>query len=51
MKEVFEAAETKMNKTVNALINEYAAIRAGRANPAILDKIADVYKRQTISRA
>ena len=30
MKEVFEAAETKMNKTVNALINEYAAIRAGR---------------------
>ena len=43
MKEVFEAAETKMNKTVNALINEYAAIRAGRANPAILDKIAVDY--------
>ena len=39
MKEVFEAAETKMNKTVNALINEYAAIRAGRANPAVLDHI------------
>ena len=43
MKEVFEAAETKMNKTVNALINEYAAIRAGRANPQILDKITVDY--------
>lgn len=39
MKEVFQAAEDKMNKTVNALVNEYAAIRAGRANPAVLDKV------------
>lgn len=39
MKEVFQAAEDKMNKTVNALVNEFAAIRAGRANPAVLDKV------------
>ena len=40
MKEVFEAAETKMNKTVNALINEYAAIRAGRCRVCAADVCA-----------
>ncbi len=39
MKEVFAHAEDKMTKTENALINEYAAIRAGRANPAVLDRV------------
>ena len=43
MKEVFRTAEDKMNKSVNALINEYAAIRAGRANPAVLDKVTVDY--------
>ena len=28
-----------MNKSLNALANEFAAIRAGRANPAVLDKV------------
>ncbi|MCQ2484130.1 MAG: ribosome recycling factor [Clostridia bacterium] len=28
-----------MNKTVNALVNEYASIRAGRANASVLDKV------------
>ncbi len=39
MNEIFRVAEEKMNKSVNSLLNEYAAIRAGRANPAILDKV------------
>lgn len=39
MKEVFEKAEHKMGKTIDHLEEEYAAIRAGRANPAVLDKI------------
>lgn len=43
MKEVISNTEVKMSKTVDALKNEYAAIRAGRANPAILDKIKVEY--------
>ncbi len=43
MKTVFETAKTKMGKTVNALVAEYGAIRAGRANPQILDKLAVDY--------
>lgn len=48
MKTVFETAKTKMGKTVNALVSEYGAIRAGRANPQILDKIqVDYYGTPT----
>ncbi len=48
MKTVFETAKTKMNKTINALQTEYGAIRAGRANPQILDKITvDYYGSMT----
>ena len=48
MKTVFENAKTKMGKTVNALVTEYGAIRAGRANPQILDKIqVDYYGTPT----
>ena len=43
MKTVFETARTKMGKTINALTAEYGAIRAGRANPQILDKLAVDY--------
>ena len=43
MKTVFETAKTKMGKTVNALVTEYGAIRAGRANPQILDKLTVDY--------
>ncbi len=43
MKTVFETAKTKMGKTVNALVSEYGAIRAGRANPQILDKVTVDY--------
>ena len=48
MKTVYETAKTKMGKTVNALVSEYGAIRAGRANPQILDKIqVDYYGTPT----
>ena len=35
--------EEKMSASVNHLVHELAAIRAGRANPAILDKVAVDY--------
>ncbi len=43
MKTVFETAKTKMGKTLTALQTEYGAIRAGRANPQILDKLTVDY--------
>jgi len=39
MKDTIAAMKEKMNKSLNALANELATIRAGRANPAVLDKI------------
>lgn len=39
MDTVFESAREKMGKTISALKNEYASIRAGRATAAVLDKI------------
>ena len=35
--------ETKMQKTISVLNSDYAAVRAGRANPAILDKVTVDY--------
>ena len=43
MNQVFQKAEEKMNKTLAALENEYTAIRAGRANPAVLNKLTVDY--------
>ena len=39
MKSTINTAKEKMNKSLNALGNEFAAIRAGRANPTVLDKV------------
>lgn len=40
--------ENKMNKTIASLEADFASIRAGRANPAILDKISvEYYGAQT----
>ena len=39
MKDVFAKAESKMKKSVDHLLEEYDSIRAGRANPAVLDHI------------
>lgn len=42
-KEIFDVTEQKMNKTLTALGKEFASIRAGRANPAVLDRIMVSY--------
>ena len=48
MKQVFINTEENMKKCLNALSKEYIAIRAGRANPAVLDKIlVDYYGAPT----
>lgn len=39
MEKVFAMVEEKMGKTVSVLSAEFASIRAGRANSAVLDKI------------
>lgn len=39
MNERLKHYNEKMEKTIRVLENEYSAIRAGRANPAVLDKI------------
>ena len=43
MKEVIKNTEDKMDKCVNALEKEFTTIRAGRANPGVLDKITVDY--------
>ena len=46
--ELYEPYETKMTKTISVLREEFRAIRAGRANPALLDKVTvDYYGTQT----
>ena len=43
MKTVLKNAEERMNRRIDHLNNEYSAIRAGRANPAVLDKVTVDY--------
>ncbi len=48
MKEQLDITKEKMSKSLNSLGNELASIRAGRANPAILDKVmVDYYGAPT----
>ena len=48
MSEELKVYEEKMEKSIDALLNEYASIRAGRANPHVLDKIkVDYYGAPT----
>jgi len=42
-KELYKPIEEKMHKTINVLKENLAGIRAGRANPSILDKITVEY--------
>ena len=43
--------EERMNKSVSSLESEFATIRAGRANPHILDRVmVDYYGVPTFSR-
>ncbi len=43
MQELIKNTEEKMGKTLEALDREYKAVRAGRANVSVLDKIAVDY--------
>lgn len=43
LKDYLEACREDMEKTISYLKNEYSTIRAGRANPHILDKITVDY--------
>ena len=43
MQEQMKVLKEKMNKSVDVLKDEFASIRAGRANPAVLDKITVDY--------
>jgi ribosome recycling factor len=40
---MYEDVEERMNKVINNLEEQYAGIRAGRANPKILDKVLVEY--------
>lgn len=43
MKDIINNAKEKMEKTLKVLDSDFAAIRAGRANPAVLDRISVDY--------
>lgn len=43
MKELYANTKEKMGKTIDALKRDYSAIRAGRANAAVLDKVTVDY--------
>ena len=46
MKEHLKLYDEKMTKTIGALNHEFSSIRAGRANPAVLDKVqVDYYNK------
>ena len=48
MKEVNKEFDAKMQKTVDVVISDFASVRAGRANAAVLDKImVDYYGSAT----
>lgn len=48
MQEIIKGCEDKMNKSLEVLLSEYGSIRAGRANPHVLDKIrVDYYGTPT----
>ncbi|MBP1758117.1 MAG: ribosome-recycling factor [Firmicutes bacterium] len=43
MKEIFQEYDHKMKKTIEVVMSDFAAVRAGRANPAVLDKLSVEY--------
>ncbi len=48
MDERIQVYETKMKKTLESLERDYISIRAGRANPHVLDKlVVDYYGTPT----
>ncbi|MCI8477335.1 MAG: ribosome recycling factor [Oscillospiraceae bacterium] len=48
MNEIHKEYDVKMQKTIDVVVSDFASVRAGRANPAVLDKITvDYYGAQT----
>ena len=48
LKDTLKELEDRMNKTISFMQEEFSAIRAGRANPHVLDRITvDYYGTQT----
>ena len=43
MNELIKNTEARMDKSINALTREFGTVRAGRANPSVLDKITVDY--------
>lgn len=43
MKEMYQEYDVKMQKTVEVVMSDFAGVRAGRANAAVLDKITVEY--------
>lgn len=43
MKEIYLEYDHKMKKTIEVVVSDFAAVRAGRANPAVLDKLSVEY--------
>lgn len=43
MNEMYKEYDQRMNKTVEVVLGDFASVRAGRANPAILDKLTVEY--------
>lgn len=43
MKELYQEYERKMQKTIEVVASDFAGVRAGRANAAVLDKITVEY--------
>ncbi|MGN0632342.1 MAG: ribosome recycling factor [Oscillospiraceae bacterium] len=48
MNTIIDNAKTKMKKSINVMLDDFATIRAGRANPNVLDKVkVDYYGSPT----
>lgn len=48
MKEILKEFDVKMQKTVDVIVSDFAGVRAGRANAAVLDKVSvDYYGSST----
>ena len=43
MKELNKEFDAKMKKTIDVVMSDFASVRAGRANAAVLDKITIDY--------
>ena len=50
IKDVLKVADEKMSKTIAVLKRELASMKAGRANPAMLDRIEEEYYGAMTSR-